>query len=82
MIPFKRANILLPKNIDMTKWSVEHFLLYSNRLENKGRVYVDNYFFEQCSKPNNTDLYNPNHDNNLNIFKSLNIERKKHLCKK
>ena len=22
MIPFKRANILLPKNIDMTKWSV------------------------------------------------------------
>ena len=64
------------------KWDVEHFLLYSNRLENKGRVYVDNYFFDQCSKPNNTDLYNPNHDNNLNIFKSLNIERKKHLCKK
>ena len=22
MIPLKRANILLPKNVDMTKWSV------------------------------------------------------------
>ena len=22
MLPFKRANILLPKDVDMTKWSV------------------------------------------------------------
>ena len=37
------------------KWDVEHFLLYSNRLKNKGRVYVDNYFFDQCSKPTPVD---------------------------
>lgn len=33
MIPFKRANILLPKNIDMTKWSVVACDQYTSEMD-------------------------------------------------
>ena len=33
MIPFKRANILLPKNIDMTKWSVVSCDQYTSEMD-------------------------------------------------
>lgn len=38
MIPFKRANILLPKNIDMTKWSVVACDQYTSEMDYWNRV--------------------------------------------
>lgn len=38
MIPFKRANILLPKNIDMTKWSVVACDQYTSEMDYWERV--------------------------------------------
>lgn len=39
MIPFKRANILLPKNVDMTKWSVVACDQYTSEMEYWDDVY-------------------------------------------
>lgn len=38
MIPFKRANILLPKNIDMTKWSVVACDQYTSEMDYWNKV--------------------------------------------
>lgn len=57
------------------KWDAQHYLIYTNNLENKGYTYVSDYFFTNCDNKNviiNSD----------DGFKGLSIERKTHSCTK
>ena len=56
MLPFKRANILLPKDVDMTKWSVVACDQYTSEPEYWKEVEDSSRFFTINSKSNLTRI--------------------------